>query len=316
MHALSPRQSRTAAALVLMLLAIVAMGGLAPRAHAQSTLGVTVLGPGEAIAPGGEALFIIVVTGPGAADAILDLHADGGTVMQQLGLTEGEPGIATAMAWVRRDQPGTVTLVARVRDGAAAAATATFGGQPQLAAAATIQVSLTVDGPSDGAARTWLFEVLDGNGILVDEVVVFTSGDAPTDTVTTSILPPGAYTVRRAADASLTDDCGDGGFYEVVSPSTGAASITLGDAGTAPVAFRFAACSSGTGGGPSSTPTQLVAGSRTDGSPTPLPPATGAGAAPGGRALPWWAFAGVLLVMTGVSGWVVSARTPRVSSSG
>lgn len=320
MYVLSPRRSLVAFASAL-LLALLALAGTGSAAHAQAPLSVSILAPGQAVAAGSDAVFVIVVSGPGAGDALMDYEAAGGSIMQSLGLTEASPGVATATVWVRRDEPGNATLTARTRDGAEAAASA------QFAATGTIQVSLTVEVPADGAARTWLFEVRNADGIVVEELVAFTSGDAPSDTAASGALPAGSYTVHPAADATLGSACSAAIFYQVVSPAGGASAVSVGASGVHPVSFRFAACPlAGEGGSvPSATPTQLVAGARTDAEPTPtqrvagartdgvatpLAPVTGTGSASADSSLPWWPFAGVLLVMAGASGWLVIARTP------
>lgn len=306
MHRLSSRRPLVAAIGALVLIVVAAALPVA-GADARPTVAVTILAPAEPVHAGGEAVFVVVVSGPGAAGAIIDYEAEGGTIMQRLGLTESAPDVATATVWVRRDEPGSATLHATVRDGAGAAASARF------AAAGSIQLTLNVDAPLDGAARSWLFEVLDSSGVVVEELVAFTSGDAPEDSPVTGPLPPGVYTVRPAGDASLGAACGGPVFYQLLVPAGGVASATLGETGVAAVSFRFAACPPDGASAPSPTPTQLVAGDRTA-SPTPLPPAAGAGRAADVDTAPQWVVVVVLLVTVGASGWLVARRASRTGT--
>lgn len=308
MHRSSSRWPLIAALGAFVLIAVAAALPVA-RADARPTVAVTILAPAEPVHAGAEAVFVVVVSGPGAAGAIIDYEAEGGTIMQRLGLTESAPDVATATVWVRRDEPGSATLRATVRDGAGAAASARF------ASAGSIQLTLNVDAPPDGAARSWLFEVLDSSDVVVEELVAFTSGDAPEDSPVTGPLPAGVYTVRPAGDLSLGAVCGGPVFYQLLAPAGGVASVSLGDSGIAAVSFHFAACPPAGASAPNPTPTQMVAGARTGASPTPLPPAAGAGRAADVDTAPQWVVVVVLLVTVGASGWLVARRASRTGTS-
>ncbi|MGK2966478.1 MAG: hypothetical protein ACSLFM_12865 [Tepidiformaceae bacterium] len=328
------RSSSAPVQLTAIVVAIAALFGMAAGhqgatvTHAQEPVGVTILAPALPTDPGADAVFILIVTGDDPASALVQLDVDGGQLMQQLGLTEAEPGLATSTVWIRRELPGFATLTATA-SGRSASASAAFG------AGAAVQVALFVQGPEDAAARSWLFEVVDASGAVVSELFTFTSGDAPATTVTSDLLVAGTYTIRPAVDDTLTPSCADGGFYELLIPDSGATTVTLGESGTVVVEFVIAPCPIVTptatpttpatsvptlvatapatvSAQPTSTPGQLVAGeSVVVGAPSdPLPPASGTGRASNGDAFPRWMSFGVLLVMAGASGWTVIRRRP------
>ncbi|HET7737981.1 MAG TPA: hypothetical protein VFK32_05355 [Tepidiformaceae bacterium] len=326
MHRLSPvRLSLITLTIVVSTVLSVASGYFGMNVtRAEEPVGVTILAPAFATDPGSDAVFILLVSGDDPASALVHLDVDGGQVMQQLGLSEAEPGLATSTVWIRRDSPGFATLTATAA-GRSASASAAFG------AGAAVQVALFVQGPEDGAARTWAFEVVDASAAVVSELFTFTSGDAPSATVTSDLLAAGTYTVRPAADDTLTPSCADGGFYELLIPDSGTTTVTLGESGTVVVEFVIAPCpiiaptatppapatSTATAPAtvsaqPTSTPGQLVAGETVvaGGSSSPLPPAAGTGSASNGDGFPRWMSFGVLLVMAGASGWMVIQRRP------
>ncbi len=223
-------------------------------------------------AAGADAVFNVSVSGDGADAYSLVFTAEGGTVSGALALNETGEGTAAGAVFVRRDTPGSATLIAHLDGEEVARATATFVDGAPL----TVEVTLLV-GP-DAAARTWFFDVLDASGAERAFIQVGTSGDRPTFAVVSQPLPYGDYVVRPALGRDVAAECSGSAFF-VMSPAAGAPVAVTPAGAVAKFTVQPCVTASAPAAVPGDVPGSVddVAGARADGAP--LPPATGSGKA-------------------------------------
>jgi len=91
------------------------------------------------------------------------------------------------------------------------------------AASGVIEVTITLEAGPEAAARTWLFEVVDASGSVVERLSIGTSGSALSASKQSSSLPYGSYSVRQVLNADDQVSCGPGALFAVTSPSGGVA---------------------------------------------------------------------------------------------
>lgn len=243
---------------------------------ASSMLAVSVISP-RPVPAGFDTALTVRAEGDQPELAKLEYVASGGEIVGVVSLNAVGAGVAEGNVLVRRDTPGEVTLVVK------SAGVVVASGSAKFASYGQIQVSATLDADAHASARTWLFEVVDAAGAVVDTVSLGTSGGAPTGTADSSWLPYGAYTVRQVLGNDTRASCGGGAFYAVSSPVGGTASVQL-SARSVSAAFALEPCE----GLPVSlgvsvpvdvigaySPIDEVLGARQPGAP--LPPATGSG---------------------------------------
>lgn len=244
---------------------------LAPISAASATSDdVTVhLEPAAATyAAGADAVFKVTVSGGQAGAYGLDYTAEGGTVTGALALNEMGADLAEGAVFVRRDTPGTATLIAHRNGVEVARAATTFTEGVPL----TVEVTLIAE--PNAAARTWSFDVLDASGAERAFIQVGTSGDRPLFATASQPLPYGDYTVRPALGKDVAAECSGSAFF-TMTPATGA-KVTVTAAG-ALATFTVQPCAAAPSAGPEPSAGSVddVAGARQDGAP--LPPDTGSG---------------------------------------
>jgi hypothetical protein len=284
------------------------------------------IAPAQSVAAvGSDGIFMVELTGASDSYPNLEYDVTGGQVTGVVALNATASGQAEGEVHVRRDTPGTATL------------TASFAGQVlatgdlRFAQLGAVSVTVSVDGGPDAAARTWLFEVTNTSGTVVDRMRVGTSGDEPTATMSSSLVPYGYYGVRQVLGNDTKLTCGAGAFYQVTAPVTAETTLQLADsnvtanfaihvcAGTPalsvdiPVDPIQPAANAGTLGDayPGETPVNEVRGARQPG--TPLPPNTGTGLEPvaGNRSNDGLLFLGFMLLTVPTLG-VASVAAVRV----
>lgn len=247
-------------------------------ASASSVLTVSVISP-RPVPAGFDTALTVRAEGDQPELAELEYVVSGGDVLGVISLNAVGAGVAEGNVYVRRDTPGEVTLVVR------SAGVVVASGSAKFASYGQIQVSATLDADAHASARTWLFEVVDASGSVIDTISLGTSGGAPTGTADSAWLPYGAYTVRQVLGNDTRTSCGAGAFYAVSSPAGGASSVQLSARGVS-AAFGIEPCEDAPASlgvsipvdviGPFS-PLDEVLGARQAGAP--LPPATGTGLA-------------------------------------
>lgn len=214
-------------------------------------------------AAGADAMFHVTLSGDTDIYS-LDYVAEGGTVSGALALNELGDGRLAGSVFVRRDAPGSATLIASHEGMEVARSTAAF------VEGAPVTVEVTLQAGPDAAARTWFFDILDASGTERAFVQVSTSGDRPTFAVASQSLPFGDYTVRPGLNKDIAGDCSGSAFF-ALTPAEGA-SVTVSSGG-ASVAFAVRTCAS------ESVPQGGDAGeaAASQGQGDPLPPSTGNG---------------------------------------
>ncbi len=243
-------------------------------------------------------------------------------------------GAAQGAVYVRRDTPGAVQLTASLGGAVVARSDMRFS---QMGA---VGVTVTLDAGPDAAARTWLFEVADAAGAVVQRLSVGTSGDAPSATAYTGLLPYGSYSVRQVLGSDTSLVCGGRAFYQVAAPASGATTLQL-SASQATAAFTIRLCASapalsvdipvdgiaspapGVVGDalPGETPINEVRGARQEGPGTvstftPAPPSTGSGIAGSDTGGPnVLVLLGIFLGIASLSLMPLASRTSRVRDS-
>lgn len=248
---------------------------LTPSARAQSQPILSVAPLAAPIGVGEEAPFLVRVSGIDHAALDLRYAVEGGVLVGLLAPAQVGPSTFEAVAYVRRDIPGTVTLRVSLGELSASASV-------EAILAGRVRVRLLVQDVVEGASRTWPFEVVDTAGVVVDRVNVAASGGFPgfADTI---LLPYGTYTVRQILGLDTGLECEDGRFFAVRQPP--GAVLTVGVRGPrSEVEFVVDVCPTiapPPTASPTPTPVEAVAGERTPGpAPTPRPPAAGTGVAP------------------------------------
>jgi hypothetical protein len=265
----------------------------APSASAAPLFNVTLMPTALQFPAGGEGVLSVRFEGQSALLPGLQFDAQGGDIIAIELLNRIDATTAEGSVRVSRATPGDVRVTASF--GGATLAT----GEARFVDLGSIDVTVTVAGDANAAARTWRYEVLNANGAVVDTVEVGTSGDALTAAKSTIGLPYGSYTVRQVLgnDTKLSCSAGDA-FYAVTDPATGAVPVDL-NAAAAPVRFAIAVCpgrpklsfqapidvvqpSPQAGTTATEPPINEVRGVRSAGpgaANTPLPPQTGSGPA-------------------------------------
>ena len=261
------------------------------ESHAAPAFTVAITPVASVAAVGSEGVFSVHVAGVDDSYPNLQYDVTGGQISGVVALNGAGAGAAEGEVHVERDTPGTATL------------TASFGGQVlasgslRFSEMGAVSVTVAIDAGADAAARTWLFEVTDTSGAVVDRLHVGTSGDQPVGTADSTLLPYGYYGVRQVLGNDTKLACGDGAFYQVTAPTSAETTIQLdGSIATAPFSIHVCgdapklsidipvdpiqpAAGAGTVGDayPGETPVNEVRGARREGDP--LPPNTGTGIA-------------------------------------
>ena len=226
-------------------------------------------------AAGADAMFHVTLSGETDMYS-LDYTAEGGMVSGALALNELGDGRLAGAVFVRRDTPGSATLVASHEGVEVVRSTATF------VEGAPVTVEVTLQAGPDAAARTWFFDILDASGAERAFVQVSTSGDRPTFAVASQPLPYGDYTVRAGLNKDIAADCSGSAFFAVMPAEGVSASISSGGA---KVEFAVRTCASESV--PQGGDAAEAAGSQGQGDP--LPPATGNGSPETPRLREWQA---------------------------
>jgi hypothetical protein len=244
---------------------------LTPTGRAQSQLAISVAPVDAPIGVGEEAPFVVRVSGADAAALDIRYEVEGGVLVGLLAPAQVGPETFEAVAYVRRDTPGVVTL--RVSAGGV-----TASASVEAILAGRIRIQLTVHDVVQGASRSWPFEVVDAAGVVVARVNVAASGGFP-GTSDTILLPYGTYTVRQVLGVDTGLSCSEGRFFAVRQPPGGMATVSVfGPRSVTEFAVDVCPFVAPPSVSPTPTPVEAVAGERTPGpAMTPLPPAAGTG---------------------------------------
>jgi hypothetical protein len=105
----------------------------------------------------------------------------------------------------------------------------------------TIEVTVSLDAGQDAAARTWLFEVVDQHGTVIELLSVGTHGQQLTASVESAPVPFGDYLVRQVLTSDLRTSCEPGAFYAVTAPPAASAIVAVTSPGTT-IAFAITVC--------------------------------------------------------------------------
>ncbi len=247
---------------------------LAPAAWAQAQLTISVAPVDAPIGVGEEAPFVVRVSGADAAALEIRYEVEGGVLVGLLAPAQVGPETFEAVAYVRRDTPGIVTLHASA-GGVSASASA------EAIIAGRVRIQLTVHDVVQGASRTWPFEVADAAGEVVARVNVAASGGYP-GTADTILLPYGTYTVRQVLGAVTGLSCSEGRFFAVRQPAGAVTSVSIfGPRSLAEFEVDVCPVVALPSASPTPTPVEAVAGERIPGpAGTPRPPAAGTGLEP------------------------------------
>jgi len=184
---------------------------------------------------GANGIFIVRLEGSTDMLPSLDYAVEGASLEGVVSLNVTGPSTAEGAVHVRRDSAGTARLI--VSFGGTTLATAEARFVPMGA----VQVQVTMNAGINAAARTWRFEVVNASGQVAATLSAGTSGDAPTATVTSAMLPHGFYTVRQMLGSDTRTACAPGVFYEVAAPVSAATTIELASA-TARAVFTIRPC--------------------------------------------------------------------------
>ena len=265
-HVRTTRFARTAvAALFLLLLPVGAVGLPAERAGAQSGVHVLVVAPDDRYGVGEEIPFFVRVEGAGDLSLDLSYRVDGGALVGALAPNQVGPGIHEAVAYVRADRAGPVTLTVDAGGNSASASV-------EAVLAGRIAVELVVEGAEAGGSRTWPVAIVSGGGATVATLIVAGDADGPGRAVT-PLLPYGSYRVQQLLGPDTSSRCADGAAFAVESPPSGEATVELRGP-RAEVRFVVRVCAQAAG--PTPTPVEAVAGEQVPGpASAPTPPATG-----------------------------------------
>ena len=203
------------------------------ESHAAPAFTVAITPVASVAAVGSEGVFSVHVAGVDDSYPNLQYDVTGGQISGVVALNGAGAGAAEGEVHVERDTPGTATL------------TASFGGQVlasgslRFSEMGAVSVTVAIDAGADAAARTWLFEVTDTSGAVVDRLHVGTSGDQPVGTADSTLLPYGYYGVRQVLGNDTKLACGDGAFYQVTAPTSAETTIQLdGSIATAPFSIH------------------------------------------------------------------------------
>jgi len=287
-----PRGGRLAVVLAALLFAF---WPLTHSARAQAQVTITVAPVYAPIGVGEEAPFLVRVSGAEAAALDIRYDVEGGVLVGLLAPSQVSSDTFEAVAYVRRDTPGTVTLRASVGNASARASA-------DVILAGRIRVQLTIYDVVEGASRTWPFEIVDAAGAVVARVVVAASGGFP-GAADSILLPYGIYTVRQVLGADTGLSCSEGTFFAVRWPEGAAVSVVVsGPRSIAEFAVDVCPAVAPPVASPTPTPVEAVAGESTPGpAATPRPPAAGTGLAPAASSLPWPLLAGLALAAAGAA---------------
>jgi hypothetical protein len=105
----------------------------------------------------------------------------------------------------------------------------------------TIEVTVSLDAGQDAAARTWLFEVVDQHGTVIELLSVGTHGQQLTASVESAPVPFGDYLVRQVLTSDLRTSCEPGAFYAVTAPPAASAIAAVTSPRTT-IAFAITVC--------------------------------------------------------------------------
>lgn len=210
------------ASLAMLVLGIAALGGIRDS-HAAEAYKVSLAPTAQAVAPGSDGVFTVRIETQAQDTNLprLDFAATGGEITGVVAINALGGGAGEGAVYVRRDTPGPVHLTASVGGAVVAQSDMQFS---QMGA---ISITVTLDAGPDAASRTWLFEVTDTAGTLVQRLSIGTSGDAPTATAYTRLLPYGSYNVRQMLGNDTSLSCGNGAFYQVAAPASGSTTLEL-----------------------------------------------------------------------------------------
>ncbi len=280
------RFARAALGALLLLLPFSVPVVSAEDAGAQPALHVLVTAPQDRYGVGEEIPFYVRIEGADAASLDLSYRVDGGALVGALAPNESAQGVHEAVAYVRADRPGPVTLTVE-------ASGATASASVEAILAGRIAVELVLEDAVPGSSRTWPFAIVDEDGSVVTTVTAAGDADGP-GRATTPLLPYGSYEVRQLLGTDTALTCSGGVAFAVETPPSARATVEL-HGPRAEVRFVMRVCARETV--PTSTPVEAVAGERIPGPAAfaPTPPATGsAGLAAAERPARGWVIGGVL----------------------
>jgi hypothetical protein len=274
------------ASLILLALTVSAMGS-ARDSHAAPLFSVSLASAADTAPAGSDGVFIVRLQTSDTAFPGLIYDVEGGEITGTVSLNFVGNGLAEGAVHVRRETPG----IARLTASFAGQVLAT--GELRFAEMGAVTINVSLDAGPDAAARTWLFEVTNASGAVVGRVSAGTSGDAPTGSATTALLPYGVYGIRQVLGNDTKLNCSGGAFYQVTAPVSGATTLELA-AANATAAFAISLCDGAPAHTsvsipvdpaqpalgdalPGETPISEVRGTRQAGPGAPLPPNTGSG---------------------------------------
>jgi hypothetical protein len=229
------RIARLAFASLVSMALLAAAFGRSGSAQAALPYSVSVVPTAETVALGEMAIFRVKVEGDTTSLPSFHFDVEGGTLAAVASIDPTAANVAEGAVFVTREGEGTARLT--VRFGSEVLAT----GQARFAAMGKVTINVNLDADADSAARTWRYEILSTSGQVVSTLQANTSGDAPSMSVSTPVLPRGFYTVRQVLGSDTRTACTGGAFYEVAAPVSGETTIELSGANVA-VDFTIRPC--------------------------------------------------------------------------
>jgi len=207
----------------------------AQSVEAQNAFTVKVIPPTGPIPVGTDAIFTVRVEGQTITLPSFQYDVEGGIIAGVASIDPIAANVAEGTIFVTRDSEG----LARLEISFAGQVLAT--GETRFANMGAVSIAVSVEAGDDAAARTWRYEVLNASDQLVATLQANTSGDSPSQVLTTASLPYGFYTVRQVFGSDTRTACGAGVFYQVAAPASGQTTLEL-NANTATVNFVIRPC--------------------------------------------------------------------------